>query len=89
MLPTMEISSMTISFSSDNDNLICVLFWSDIGGTLSPVSTGIARAVFIVVPSMLMAATPVGAIKRTVGNSGFMGACLNVFVTVWYIVLIK
>ena len=31
-----------------------------------PVSFGIARAVFIVVPSMLIAATPVGAIKRTV-----------------------
>jgi hypothetical protein len=36
-----------------------------------------------------MAATPVAAISNTEGNSGFTGACLNVFVTVWYIALIK
>ena len=51
-------------------------------GTLLPHSLGIARAVFTVVPLIFMAATPVGAISNTEGNSGFIGACLNVFVTV-------
>ena len=59
-------------------------------GTLLPHSLGIATAVCIVVPQIFMAATPVGAVSNTEGNLGFIGACLNVFVTVWYIIgLIK
>ena len=52
VLETMEISSIMISFSSDNESLICFL---------SPVSLGIGRAVFTVVPPMFMAETPVRA----------------------------
>ena len=69
--------------------VVIVFFWSDIAGRLSPVSLGIARAVFIVVPSIFIAATPVGAMRRTVGNSGLIGGCLNVLTAVWYIILIK
>lgn len=61
LLETMEISSIMISFSSDNESLICVFFLSEIAGRLSPVSLGIARAVFTVVPPMFMAETPVRA----------------------------
>lgn len=64
---TIEISSMIISFKFDRAILIYVLFWSDIGGRLSPASLGIAKAVCIVVPLILMAATPVGAINSTIG----------------------
>ena len=39
---TIEISSIIISFKSDNAILICVFFWSDIGVILSPNSLGIA-----------------------------------------------
>ena len=49
----------------------------------------IANAVCIVVPLMFMAGTPVGAISNTVGFSGLLIPCLNVFVTVWYIELIR
>ena len=42
----------------------------------------IANAVCIVVPLMFMAGTPVGAISNTVGFSGLLIPCLNVFVTV-------
>ena len=79
---TIEISSMITSFKSDNAILICVLFWSDNGGRLSPDSLGIANAVCIVVPLMLIAATPVGAISKTVGFSGLVIPCLKVFVVV-------
>ena len=79
MFPTIEISS---TLSSDNDSRSCVFFWSDSGGTLSPVSLGIDKAVWIVVPFMFIAATPVGAINRTVGSSGFTGASLKVFAAV-------
>ena len=89
MLETMEISSIIISFSSDIETLIWVFFWSDIVGRLSPVSLGIAKAVFTVVPSMFIAETPVGAIKSTVGSPGLVIVCLNVFTTEWYIVFIK
>lgn len=83
MLPTIEISSIIISFSSHSDNLICVVFWSDIAGRTSPVFLGIANAVFMVAPSMFIAATPVGAASKTVGYSGFIGAFLYIFTTVW------
>ena len=46
MLQTIEILSIIISFSSDSNNLICILFWSDIAGGTSPVFLGIANAVF-------------------------------------------
>ena len=82
MLPNIEISSTIINLRPASNILICVFFWSDIAGRLSVVSLGIAEAVFIVVPFMLITATPVGAIKRTVGNSGFIGGCLKVFLTV-------
>ena len=37
---------------------------------------GIANAVLMVVPSMFIAASPVDAASKTVGFSGFIGACL-------------
>ena len=111
MLPTIEISSIIIAFSSHSDNLICVLFWSDIVDRTSPVLLGIANAVLMFVPAMFIAATPVDAASKTVGFlacvqppltskksdffevrggctqaigfPGFIGACLQVFTTVW------
>ena len=82
MFDTSEISSMITSFKSDSAILIYVLFWSDKGGRLSPDSLGVANAVCIVVPLMLIAATPVGAISKTLGFSGLVIACLKVFVMV-------
>ena len=78
MLPTIKISSIIITFSSHSDNLICILFWSDIAGRTSPVLLGIANAVLMIVPSMFIAATPVDAAhaSKTVGFPGFIGACL-------------
>lgn len=73
MLPTTEISSIIIAFSSHSDNLICVLFWSDIADRTSPVLLGIANAVLMFVPAMFIAATPVDAASKTVG---FL-ACVN------------
>lgn len=67
MLPTIEISSIIIAFSSHSDNLICVLFWSDIADRTSPVLLGIANAVLMIVPAMFIAATPVDASSKTVG----------------------
>ena len=67
MLPTIEISSIIIAFSSHSDNLICVLFWSDIADRTSPVVLGIANAVLMIVPAMFIAATPVDAASKTVG----------------------
>lgn len=62
MLPTIEISSIIIAFSSHSDlNLICVLFWSDIADRTSPVLLGIANAVLMIVPAIFIAATPVDA----------------------------
>ena len=49
VIPTIEISSIIITFSSHSDNLICVLFWSDIAGRKSRVLLGIANAVLMVV----------------------------------------
>ena len=51
-------------------------------GSVSPVFLGIAKAAFIVVPLMLMAATPVGAHSKTVGFSGFIPPYINVLITV-------
>ena len=51
-------------------------------GNVSCVILGIAKAVFIVVPSLLMAATPVGASSKTLGFSGFISPYLNVLTTV-------
>ena len=82
MLETIEISSIIISFNSDSVSLICVFFWSDIAGRLSPVSLGIANAECIVVPPMCIAETPVGAINSTVGRSGLLVVCLNVLIAV-------
>ena len=79
---TIEISSIIKTLSSASDIRSCVLFWSDNAGSLSPASLGIPRPVLIVVPSMFTAATPVGAIIRTVGISGFDGPCLNVLTKV-------
>ena len=76
VIPTIEISSIIITFSSHSDNLICVLFWSDIASRKSPVFLGIANAVVMVVPSKFIATTPVDAASKTVGFSGFIGACL-------------
>lgn len=67
MFDTIEISSMIIKFNSESAILNCVLFWSDIWGSLSPDSFGIAKALCIVVPLILIAAMPVGAINSTVG----------------------
>lgn len=67
MLPTIEISSIIIAFSSHSDNLICVLFWSDIADRTSPVLLGIANAVLMIVPAIFIAATPVDAASKTVG----------------------
>ena len=39
---TTEISTIIVSFKSDNAILDCVFFWSDIGVILSPDSSGIA-----------------------------------------------
>ena len=78
-----EILSIINSLSSDSNNLICVLFWSDIAGRTSPEFFCIADAVFMVVPPMFIAAS------KTVGFSRFIGAYLYVFVAVWYIVSIK
>ncbi len=89
VLPTIEISSTIISFRSFKESLYCVFLWSDIAGGQSRVSFGIASPVWTVVPSIFIAATPVGATNSTVGNSGLKGGCLNVFTAVWYIVLIK
>lgn len=47
VLDTIEISWVIISFKSDNAILICVLFWSDMGGRLSPDSFGIVKAVLL------------------------------------------
>ena len=38
--------------------------------------TSIPNAALMVVPSMFTAATPVDAASKTVGFSGFIGACL-------------
>ena len=81
MLETVETSSIVISFSSDNETLIWVFFWSGIAERFSPAPLGIANALFIVVPSIFMPETPVG----TAGSSGLPVTCLNVFTTVWYI----
>ena len=51
-------------------------------GNVPPVFLEIAKAVFIVVPSMVMAAIPVGASSKTVGFSGFISPYLNVLTTV-------
>ena len=61
-----------------------VLFSCDMVGNVSPVFLGIAKAVFIVVPLMLKAATctPEGASSKTVGFSGFISPYLNVLTTV-------
>ena len=59
MLATIDILSVMINLRSASDDiLICVFFWPDIAGKSSPVSLGIAKAVFIVVPSILLAALP-------------------------------
>ena len=79
---TIDISSTIISFNSDRVNLNCVLFWSDILGAESPDSFGIDKAVCIVVPLILIAATPVGAIKATVGLSEFIVPYLKVLTAV-------
>lgn len=83
MLATIEISSIIISFNSDSNNLICVLFWSDIpGSSFSFVYLGIANAVFMLLaPSMLIAATPVGAAStsRTIVYSGLTEGYLKCF----------
>lgn len=82
MFDTIEISSMIISFKSDNVILICVLFGSDIDGRISPDSFGIAKAVCILVPLILIEAIPVGAIRNTIGFSGLVTTLLKVFVAV-------
>ena len=82
MFATIDIPSTIIIFNSDKVNLNCVLFWSDIGGAKSPDSLGIDKAVCIVVPLILMAATPVGAIKATVGLSEFTVPYLKVLTAV-------
>lgn len=64
-------------------------FKSDISGGLSPDSLGIANAVCIVVPLILMEATPVGAINKTVEFSGLLIPCLKGFVKVRYIKLTR
>ena len=84
-----DISSTIISFSSDNANLSCVLFWSESGFRVEPASFGMPKAVLTVVPLILIAATPVGAIRKTDRYSRLVAVCLNAFVTVWYIVLIR
>ena len=67
--------------------IMIVSFWfffddsSDMVGNVSPVILGIAKAVFIVVPSMSMAATPVGASSKTVRFSGFISPYLSVLTT--------
>ena len=48
------------------------------GSTKSPDSLEIDKAVCIVVPLILIAATPVGAIKTTVGLYGFIVSYLKV-----------
>ena len=75
---TIEISSIIITLSSESDILSCVLFRSDNGRTcrLSPISLGMARPVLKVVASIF---TPVGAIIKRVGISGFDGPCPKVF----------
>ena len=83
MFETIEISSIIITFSSASDILSCVLFWSDNGRRLSPTSLGMARPVLMVVASIFTAATPVGAIIKRVGISGFDGPYLKVFSAVW------
>ena len=45
---------------------------SEVGSTKSPDSLGIDKAVCIVVPLILIVVTLVGAIKATVGLSGFI-----------------
>ena len=73
MLPTIEISSIIIiTFSLHSDNLICVLFWSNIAGRKSPVFLDIANALLMVVPSKFIAVTPVDAASKTAGFSGFI-----------------
>ena len=64
MLQTIEILSIIISFSSDSNNFICVLFLSDIAGRTSPVFLGIANAVLMVVLSVFIAATPLMLLVR-------------------------
>lgn len=46
-------------------------------GGRSPDFFGIAKAVCIVVPLILIEATPVGAINNTVGFSGLVIPCLK------------
>ena len=84
VLPIIEISSIIINLRSASNILIYVFFWSDIAEKLSLVSLGIAKVVFIVVPFILIAATLVGAINRTVGNSEFIGGSVKVVGGVWY-----
>ena len=67
-----------ISFVSFKVSLYCVFLWSDIAGRYAPVSLGIVSPVFMVVPSIFIVATPVGAINSTVGNAGLNGGCLKV-----------
>ena len=91
MLQTIEILSIIISFSSDSNNLICILFWSDIVGRTSPVFLGIANAVCCVdgCTMNVYCCYSIGAVSKTVGFSGFIGVYLYIFATVWYIGLIK
>lgn len=68
---------------------ICVFFWFDIGGRLLFDFLGIVNVVCIVVLLMLIVVICVGVISNIVGFLGFFIFCLNVFVIVWYIVLIR
>ena len=83
MFATIETSSIIISFSSDSDNLICVLFWSDIVGRTLLVFLGIAKLCLqLYHQCLVLLLLQVGAAGKTVGFSGLIGAYLKVLTTV-------
>ena len=89
-LETIDISSIIITFNSDNLFLNKDLILSLKGGRFLPKQlTGILRPVWIVVPPIFMAETPVGAKRRTFSFSNSEFRYENIFVNDWYNTLVK
>ena len=87
---TIDILSINITSRSDKWFLKPHFILSCNGGKFVPkFSTGIPKAVCIVVPSTCIAATPVGAISKTLGFSITTSPYDKVFVSDWYMTFIK
>ena len=86
-LETMEISSIMINFMSESFSRSLTFCLSLKGTSFEPIP--IPKAVFIVVPPLLIVATPVGASSKILGLSGsLLFYNKSLLRTIW-IVLIK